>query len=195
MKVRFAATVAILGSLSSAAAQGRGDYFNVETPVGQALAVARIANHDYLLVCNTPDDSVEVWDTDEGLTPAQRFLARIPVGMEPNSILWDGSRSRVYVTCFLNDSVESFTLSAPLGPASFAYVLDRSRNLGDDPLDPHDLLADEPMDLALSADKKTLLVSFGSQSTIGAFDPVTLDPVGSSQIGRASCRERVYSVV
>ena len=167
---RRALGLVLAASLPSGAwGQGRTDYFNVETPVGQAIAIARIANHDYLLVCNTPDGSVEVYDTDEALPASSRLLARIPVGMEPNSILWDGSRSRVFVTCFLNDSVESFILRAPTGPASFGFTLDQTKNLGD-----------EPADLALTPDNQVLLVSFMSKSAIGAFDPVTLSPVPAS---------------
>ncbi len=160
----------MLTGTSTAHAQGRTEYYNVETPQVRPIVVARMANHDFLLVCNTPDNSVEVYDTDENITPASaRFLKRIPVGLEPNSILFDPARKRFWVTCFLSDSVTTGVLTAPTGPGSLAVTLDDSQNVGN-----------EPMDVALTPDGKTLLVTFNSQSSMGAFHPITLDPKPAS---------------
>ncbi|MEQ8763861.1 MAG: hypothetical protein RL885_08040, partial [Planctomycetota bacterium] len=171
--VRSPATLALcavsaltLFTSQPAAAQGRTDYLNVETPQVRPITVARLQGHDYLLVCNTPDNSLEVYDTDETLPAQSRFLARIPVGLEPNSVLYDPSRSRFWVSNFLGDSITTGVLTATSGPASLTFTLDASRNVGD-----------EPMDMALTPDGSTLLVTFHAKNTLGAFHPIKLTPI------------------
>lgn len=151
-------------------AQGRGDYFNVEAPQVAPLAIAQIAGHDYLLVCNTPANAVEIWDTDEAVVPAaNRLLRRIPVGLEPVSVVWSAQQQRLYTADFLSDSVTSVIVTAPTGPSSLTCVVDAVRNVGD-----------EPVHLALTTDASTLLVAFMTPDAIGAFDAVSLLPVAAT---------------
>ena len=163
--------LALVLTVGFACAQGRTDYANYETPQVKPIAVARVSGHDYLLVCNTPDGSVEVYDTDETLPAAQRFLARVPVGMEPSSVLWDASRGWFFTTDWLSDSVTSVQLTAPGGPGSLTARVLLSRNVGD-----------EPMHCSLTPDKQILLVTFKTKSAMGAFDPATLLPVAASSV-------------
>src|SRR5262245_38304374 len=129
--VRIALVAGLAGLLVHAAlAQGRTDYFNVETPQVKPVAIATIAGTDYLLAGNTTDNSVEVWSSS---IPAAR-LARIPVGLEPCSVVWSSERSAFYTTDFLSDSVTVVLLAAPTGPTSLTYTVDRTVNVGDEPV-------------------------------------------------------------
>ena len=148
-------------------AQGRGDYFNVESPQVAPLAIARIAGHDYLLVCNTPSNAVEIWDTDEAIQPpSARLLRRIPVGLEPVSVVWNQQQQRLYTADFLSDSVTSVAVAAPSGPSSLSAQVVAARNVGD-----------EPVHLAFTADGSTLLVALMDPDALGAFDAATLQPI------------------
>src|SRR5262245_57003996 len=97
--------VVIAGGAQSAWSQGRTEYFNVESPQVKPITVARIQNHDYLLVCNTPDNSLEIWDTDETLSVDLRFKKRVRTGLEPVSVRFNPTNSRAYTANFLGDSI------------------------------------------------------------------------------------------
>src|SRR5262245_56793957 len=75
---------------AGAPAQGRGDYFNVESPQVAPIALANVSGRTLLVVCNTPDNTVEIWDTAEPL--AAQPLDRVQVGLEPVSVLVAGNR-------------------------------------------------------------------------------------------------------
>lgn len=154
----------MLGITGLAEGQGRSNYYNVETPVVSPLTIARLGGHDYLLVCNTPDHSVEVWDTQEGIP--DRFVARIPVGLEPNSILWDAARSRMYTTDFLSDSVSCVILTS--SAAGFSYTVVVTEKVGN-----------EPTSVCLTPNGLALAVTFKGNSAVGFFNPLTLQPVSS----------------
>jgi hypothetical protein len=66
-------------------AQGNTDYLNFESPQIKPLAVATVGESDYLLACNTPDNSVSIADITGGTF---RWTTRVPVGLEPVSVLW-----------------------------------------------------------------------------------------------------------
>ncbi len=150
-------------------AQGKDGFYNVEPIQCSPLTVAHISGHSYLLICNTPDNSLEVWDTDENIQPpSARFLRRIPVGLHPVSVLWNSQRRRFYVTDFLSDSVTTGVITAKSGPASLFTIVDKMKNVGD-----------EPIDLIMSPDNSTLLVTFSQSSSFGAFHPVTLNPIAA----------------
>lgn len=150
-----------------ARAQGRTDYFNVESPQVKPLAVARLAGHDYLLVCNTPDNSLEIWDTDESLPVASRFKGRVPVGLEPVSVAFNPTFSRAYTANFLGDSVSMIALAG--GDGGVAATLVMTRHVGD-----------EPMDVAFSADDSHVFVTHATNGTFGWRGALTLDPVPPS---------------
>lgn len=116
-----------------AAAQGRTDYFNVESPQVKPITVARLGGHDYLLICNTPDNSLEVWDTNESLSASARFKGRIGVGLEPVSVAWDPTLGRAYTANFLGDSISMMALTIASG--SLSATLIQTTYVGDEPMD------------------------------------------------------------
>lgn len=115
--------------------QGRTDYFNVESPQVKPITVARIAGYDYLLVCNTPDNALEIWNTDENAPPDERLLASVPVGLEPVSVRYSEELGSCYTANFLGDSVSDVEISAPDGPHSLQARLRRSTWVLDEPMD------------------------------------------------------------
>lgn len=117
------------------AAQGRTDYLNVESPQAHPIEVARVDGHDYLLVCNTPDNRVEIYDTDESQAAEARLLARVWVGMEPVSVRYHAGLERFYTANFLGDSITVVHLDAPTGPASLAAIVEQTTYVGDEPVD------------------------------------------------------------
>ncbi len=173
----LATTVAMLGS--TLLAQGRTDYMNVESPQVSPLATATVGSRTLLLVCNTPDNSLEVWDTDETITPvAARFVARVPVGLEPVSVLAVGDR--FWTANFLGDSVTAGVIEPTTGGALRARIT-AMRNL---PAPAGFQRGDEPMDLAFrdftaQSGPQVLLVSLFSSSAVAALDAVTLAPLGA----------------
>ena len=154
---------AVLSSLSlapNARAQGRGDYLNFESPQVSPIAVARLAGHDYLLVCNTPDNAVEVYDTI-----GNRHLARVRVGLEPVSVKWNAVLSRCYVANMAGDSVSIIELKLD-DKKQLRATLERTTWVGD-----------EPMDIAFLPDNLTAFVTLNSSSRMAWVHSLTLDPV------------------
>lgn len=153
-------------------AQGQGDYFNVESPQVHPIELARISGHDYLLITNTPDNSVEIWDTDESVPLDRRFLARVPVGLEPVSVRWMAELERFYTANFLGDSVTVVRLEAPGGPNTLQAIRERTEFAGD-----------EPQDVALAAVdvsgvlRQTLVVPQRSPDGFAWIDAFTLQPI------------------
>ena len=159
-----------------AIAQGRTDYFNVESPQVHPIEVARIANHDYLLVANTPDNSVEIWDTDETIVPASnRFITRVAVGLEPVSVRWVASRSRFYVANFLGDSITEVFLAAAGGPSTLSAIVVKTVQVTDEPLD----MAFADVGDAHGITEPTLFVSHMTLDAYGEYSAVSLAPVAA----------------
>ena len=114
--------------------QGRGDYFNVESPQVHPVEVAHVGKTDVLLVANTPDNTVEVWTTVEDDAPADRFLFSVRVGLEPVSVRYSAVTGRFYTANFLGDSVTVVRLSEdPEG--ELEAVVEQTRYVGDEPVD------------------------------------------------------------
>ncbi len=144
-------------------AQGRSDYFNVESPPVHPIEVFRLGNHDFFAAANTRDGSVEIWDTRENV--ANRRLARVRVGLEPVSVRFDPVLSRLYTANFLGDSISVIRVSAPTGPTSFTATFEKTAWVGD-----------EPMDLAFfqNGDQRTLFVSHMALDGFDWRDALTL---------------------
>ncbi|MEO0974603.1 MAG: hypothetical protein AAFX85_16050, partial [Pseudomonadota bacterium] len=144
MNVNFARCLARAGAalavclsltmLSPANAQGRTDYFNVESPQVHPIELATIGAQDFLLIVNTPDNSLEIWQTDEAVPVDQRFVMRLPVGLEPVSVRWHAGLKRAYVANFLGDSITAITLTRD--PANLVRAtLVTTQQVTDAPLD------------------------------------------------------------
>jgi len=115
------------------AAQGLEGYFNVESPQVHPIEVARVDGRDYLLICNTPDNALEVWSTREVQPIGSRFVTRVPVGLEPVTVRFVPELGRAYVASFLGDSVSVVRLQAQGG--TLEARLERTVNVGDEPVD------------------------------------------------------------
>lgn len=153
-----------------AGAQGKTDYFNVESPQVHPIEVFSVGGHDFVAVCNTPDNTVEIWDTDETLPVASRFVARVRTGLEPISVRWHAGLSRLYTANFLGDSVSVIAVDPGIeGSLLDARLLRTVR------------VTDEPMDLAFFTDPsegmETVFVTHASLDAFGWYDAEALQPV------------------
>lgn len=142
-----------------AAAQGRSDSCNFETPVVRPLELARVGGRDYLLVCNTPDSSLEIYDT-AGL----RRVARVRTGLEPVSVRWSAQQGACYTCNAIGDSITRIVLTSDA--SGLRARLDRSEWVGD-----------SPMDLAFSADGRLLFVTHESMGALSLRDARSLRAV------------------
>jgi hypothetical protein len=124
----IACSLALLCPTRAVRAQGVTGYMNVESPQVRPLALATVGSQRVLLVCNTPDNSVEVWSTAS--TPV--FLHRLPVGLEPVSLTVSGDR--FWTANFLGDSVSAGQLVVASGNLVRAKLL-KTVSVGDEPMD------------------------------------------------------------
>src|SRR5262245_44788488 len=168
MFLRSVTIACALSLAATASGQGITSYLNFETPVHRPLLVATIGAEAYLLVCNSQDNAVEVYEV--GNDPV--FLLRVAVGQEPISIVAKppptaaGGR-RFYVVNWLGDSITSFELapSASGPPALDSRVL-RNVHVGDEPT-MIAILPESPSDPATQpggALHESLLVTFSAPS-------------------------------
>ncbi|MGE0145646.1 MAG: YncE family protein, partial [Planctomycetota bacterium] len=180
MHIRSAPSAVALLLAVPVFAQGRTDYMNVETPQVKPITVARIAGHDYVLACNTPDNSVSIFTTDESVPAGSRLLRRVPVGLEPCSVVWNPLTKCFYTADFLSDSITRVYVEAPTGPASLNARVISTKNIKADStttLTATDTTSiDEPMDVALVAGGAYLVVSSGTDSSITFLNANSLEP-------------------
>ncbi|MEM7248425.1 MAG: hypothetical protein AAF533_24035 [Acidobacteriota bacterium] len=160
----------------AAFAQGRDAYFNVETPQVHPIELIEIAGVHYLAVVNTPDNSVELYLTDESLPPASRFLDRVPVGFEPGSCRWIEELGQLMVTNFLGDSLTAIAIEAPTGPASFSATPVQTIPVTDEPMDV--LYLEVPDPNAPDGEEPelvpALMVTHATLDAVGLYDANTL---------------------
>ena len=172
---RVAIFLIALATAVGASAQGRTDYFNVESPQVHPIEIATVAGHPFLVMVNTPDSSIEIWDTDESIPIANRFRLRVRVGLEPVSVRFHPGRSELYTANFLGDSVSRIALYAPTGPGSVGALVLQTTPVGD-----------EPMDLAFHDEddqgqqRQTLFVTHMMLDGFSWLDALTLEPLSSN---------------
>ncbi|ANM31077.1 hypothetical protein ABI59_18100 [Acidobacteria bacterium Mor1] len=152
-------------------AQGRGDYYNVESPQVHPIEVARIGGHDYILAVNTPDNSLEIWDTDETIPVSSRLVSRVRTGLEPVSVTWVPEMDRAYVANFLGDSITSVHL-APGDSGRLSVTLDRTAQVTDEPL--HMAFAEIDVEGTLTP---VLFVTHMTLDALGKYHARTLQPI------------------
>jgi hypothetical protein len=113
-------------SAGTAGAQGLEEYCNFESPQVKPIAIAAVTSlttRHYIVACNTPDNTIEVFDVTGALRDAPLAVARIPVGLEPVSVAYKritiGSvtKNMLYSVNWLGDSVTFVELSLNLGQA------------------------------------------------------------------------------
>jgi hypothetical protein len=158
------ALLALSPWIAPARAQGLGDYMNVESPQVSPITVATVGTRRVLLVCNTPDNSLEVWDTDESIMPAgARLNDRLRVGLEPVSVHALGDR--FWTANFLGDSVTTGRLEI-VGTQVKARLLATAE------------VGDEPMDIVFfdHGGTGTVCVTLNTSSALAWLDGDTLAP-------------------
>ncbi len=164
---------ALLGLAPGASAQGRGAYCNVESPQVSPIALASVGGRVLLLVCNTPDNALELWDTDETIQPpSARFIQRQRVGLEPVSVHVSGSR--FWTANFLSDSVTTGQIEVVAGLPRLRLTATAG-------------VGDEPMDVALHAATNTVFVTLHTASAVAWLNADTLLPNVVGQ-PKAQCR-------
>ncbi len=149
-------------------AQGRTDRPNFEEIQIKPITVARVDGHDFLLVCNTPDDSLEIYSI-RGHT----LLHRLPTGQGPVSVVYHPELQRLYTANMLGDSITVARLGAE-EPSSIKVTLEQTTWVGDEPwhLAFYTLPGDET-----TPPQETLLVSRQTFDTVGWLDALTLQAV------------------
>ena len=158
--------------------QGRGTYLNVESPQVSPIALANVGSRTVLLACNTPANTLELWDTDEAILPASaRYLQSLRVGLEPVSVHVDDATDRFWTANFLGDSVSTGKIEIDGGSGLPRLRLVGTANVGDKPQ------ADEPMDIALaSGSSNTIFVTLHTGSALAVLDADTLAPVATPYV-------------
>ncbi|MCA8968967.1 MAG: hypothetical protein KDC95_04265 [Planctomycetes bacterium] len=156
------AAFAITATGESTHAQGRTAYLNFETPQVKPIQVARIGGHDWILACNTPDNSLEIYDCE-----TNEFVDRIGVGLEPVSVRWNATTSRAYTANMVGDSVSTIALAVDT-QGKLVARLDRTEWVGE-----------EPMDIEFSADGQQCFVTLQTAGAIAWLDAMSLAPFGA----------------
>ncbi len=164
-------------------AQGKQGYLNLEPPANRALAIARVGGNPFLLVANSPDDSVEIYDA-----ATFAFIQRVPVGLNPIGVRVkptpvQGLGTLCYSINWSGDSVTVFALN-PGNPGLNVRVL-RTVRVGDEPTD----LAFQP-EVAGTAPTlpgqgfhEAIVLIHGTPGNWGIRDPVSLQPFNPLQAG------------
>lgn len=129
--IRILFPCAAVALVATAASQSH--YVNYEDPVGKPIAVANITGFPFpcVLVCNTPDDRVEVY---RATIPLGAPLVRVPVGPSPVTVRWHEGRQALFTCNSLGDSVTMATLFAT-SPTEVVGVVNRTMPVGDEPTD------------------------------------------------------------
>ncbi len=167
LRIRPLLPLSLILCAAPVAAQGTGSYLNFESPQLDPIVCTNTGARTWLLVCNTPDNCVEIYSTLSSST-APPYVTRIPTGLEPVTVavkptLLEGNVRRCYVAGWLSDSITIFDLN----PGGVATLV-RTERVGD-----------EPVGIAFHPDDESLIVTFSALGAWGWFDPNTLQPVAA----------------
>lgn len=162
-RCRSGALLALALTAAAPGVRAQGNFTNFETPQTHPIEVVTIGGAERVLVCNTPDNSLEVWDATSN--PVKR--ARVPVGMGPGTVRFNAALSRAYVCNFDGDSVSIVSFSG--AGAGLTANLVRTTFVGD-----------EPADITFDPTNALGVVTLSSRSSVALVDPTTLAPIGST---------------
>lgn len=113
----------------------QGEFVNFEDPQVRPVAIATVGAgpnaRRFALVCNTPDNSVEVYSAAAPFD----FVARVPVGLSPVTVRWNADNGRFYTCNYLGDSVTAVRLDPASSPAGVRPRVERTAFVGDQPTD------------------------------------------------------------
>ncbi len=160
------AGVAVVAAIA-ASASAQAAFVNFETPQVKPIALATVGGTEFLLVCNTPDGSVEIYDPNTALpATAPTFVARVPVGQGPASVRFDPESECFFTANYIGDSVSKVQL-ANAGGLQWSLIATKP-------------VGESPADVALSADGSTLFVTLADASRLASLDATTLDHLPAS---------------
>jgi len=112
----------------------QGAFVNYEDPQVRPITIATLGSPErrFTLICNTPDNSVEIYDAESPFA----FVGRVPVGQSPVTVRWNADNGRFYTCNYLGDSVSCVRLDlAPATGSTVNAVLERTVTVGDQPTD------------------------------------------------------------
>ncbi len=152
---RWHASIALLLCLATpVAAQGRGRHLNVEPPQVKPISIGVFPSfdeetemHRFMFVCNTPNDTVEIYHLGEESSPTEpRLMAEVLVGKSPVSVLptqlqLSGAGTppvNAFLTAnFLGDSVSyvGFSFGTIFGQLFLETHTVGTIHVGDEPMD------------------------------------------------------------
>lgn len=150
----------------AAAAPAQGGFVNFELPSVEPIAVAKVGSAWYVLVCNGPDNAVEIYRAADN-----SFVTRVPVGQYPVTVRWSRNLSAFFTCNFLGDSITRVSLQPATGPLPIAATVDATRHVGD-----------EPADIVLVDNATQALVTLSSSSALERIDTATLQSVRTAAI-------------
>jgi hypothetical protein len=164
---RLAASILFLAAIATRALPAQGPFVNYEDPQVKPAAIATVGSgpsaQRYALLCNTPDNSVEIYRC----TYPFAFVARVPVGLSPVTVRWNAQNGRFYTCNYLGDSVTCVRLDEITGPpASVAPVVERTVFVGD-----------QPADIAFLAGNTQCIVSLDGRSGVALLSLPTLSTI------------------
>jgi len=151
-----------------AQAQGINPYVNFESPQGHPIEVFSLAETDVIAVCNTPNNTIELYSPDENLS--NRFLGSIKVGLEPVTVRYNERNGFLYSVNFLGDSVSIVHVSIRNGQPTLTMV--DTEEVGDEPID----IAFYPRTVG-DVTRETIITTHMSPDAFRWLDAWTLDPV------------------
>lgn len=115
----------------------QGKFTNLETPHVKPIATATLVSgtvtRTVILVCNSADNSVEIYDAQA----PHAFLQRVPVGIGPATVRWNPTTGSFYTCNFDGDSVSRVELKlVSQGGALVPFgSLVATKHVGDQPAD------------------------------------------------------------
>lgn len=129
------------------------DYRNFETPQQHPVEVATLGTgegaQDVLLICNTPDNSVEIRQVNS----PWGLIQRVRTGLGPVTVRWFPELGRFFTCDFDGDSVTTVALNLVNGQP--VATLQRI-----------DYVGDEPSDIGISPDGLTATITLSSRSAV-----------------------------
>lgn len=133
----FFARAICAAALATTLLPAQGKFTNFETPHTKPITTVTLQRGDFrrtvILVCNSADNSVEIYDA----APPHTFHQRVPVGMGPTTVRWN-ERQNAFFTCnFDGDTVSRVAMKlvpSAAGPVPTA-MLTHTTIVGDQPSD------------------------------------------------------------
>lgn len=156
----------VLGLADLVVAQG--SFVNFEEPQVAPITVLRVGGHDYLAVCNTPNNSVEIYNTS---TNAR--VTSFRTGQGPVTVRYAESRGELFTANFIGDSVTVARVIPETWGGLRSVEVRRTSHVGD-----------EPCDIAFFPDDRAIVVTMSGFGALAWYDADNLRPIGGQLGGR-----------